>query len=113
MPQLNLKRFKELAADREIFLQENNSAELNSKIKTLIGVREPPEEPAVQQVARLEHDDYHIEKLVIRRAGEGPMPAALFVPNKVNDKMPATLVVDGRGKHLDADVSGSIRKAFE
>lgn len=107
---LNLKRAKELASKRDSFWQEHDKVECLAEVKRLIGLRENREKPSVEDTDTIQRNGYRIEKLIINREGEIPVPGLLFLPNKKGNKSPATLYVDGRGKDADAAVDGSIAK---
>ncbi|MFP6603722.1 MAG: acetylxylan esterase, partial [Pirellulaceae bacterium] len=53
---------------------------------------------------------YLIEKLVLQRPGEIPVPALIFMPKQLKGKHPATLYVDARGKGTDANSGGAIEQ---
>jgi len=107
---LTLDRAKALAADREAFWRERPKAECLAEVRRLAGIRPPAEKPPAKAVGTIERDACRIEKLLIERPGEVPVPALLFVPKAGEGRRPAILYVDGRGKAADAAPGGPIEE---
>ena len=107
---LNLARAKQLAPEREAFWRGRPKAECLAEVRRLAGVRPMAEKPAARSVGTLEREAGRIEKLVIERAGEVPVPALLFLPKEPKGRLPAVLYVDGRGKASDAAPGGPIEE---
>jgi cephalosporin-C deacetylase-like acetyl esterase len=107
---LTLARAKALAAEREAFWRDRPKAECLAEVRRLAGIRSPTEKPAAKAVGTVERDACRIEKLLIERPGEVPVPALLFVPKAGEGKRPAILYVDGRGKAADAAPGGPIEE---
>ncbi|HUU09716.1 MAG TPA: acetylxylan esterase [Phycisphaerae bacterium] len=105
---LNVERAKALGPGREAFWRDRPKAECLAEVRRLAAVRPTTEKPAVKAVGTLERDGCRIEKLLIERPGEVPVPALLFLPAKRDGKVPAVLYVDGRGKAADAGAGGAI-----
>ena len=106
---LNLQRAKASAAQREAFWKDNPKVKCLDEVKRLAGIRKVG--PATAKSAgRVERDGYVIEKLVIEREGEVPVPALFFVPKPRKGKLPAVLYVDGRGKDCDAKLGGPVEE---
>jgi len=107
VPALNLSRARRLASARRRFWREHSSQECLAEVRRLIGCRRELAKPTVAQVGEpVRREGYRIEKFVIRRADEVPVPALLFVPGGAEGRLPATLYVDGRGKAADAGPDG-------
>ncbi len=106
---LNLQRAKALAAQREAFWKDNPKAKCLAEVRRLAGVRTIEGKPSVKAAGRIERDGYAIEKLVLERGEEVPVPALLFIP-KGEGKRPGVLYVDGRGKAPDAAPGGAVEK---
>ncbi|HUT36870.1 MAG TPA: acetylxylan esterase [Planctomycetota bacterium] len=106
---LNLQRAKASAAQREAFWKDNPKAKCLAEVRRLAGVRAIEGKPTVKAAGRIERDGYSIEKLLIERGEEVPVPALLFVP-KGEGKRPGVLYVDGRGKAADAAPGGAVEK---
>ena len=107
---LNIQRAKVLAAGRKDFWKRNSRAKCLQEVKRLIGYRELTQKPTVKRVSTVARNGYRIEKCIIERTGEVPLAALLFVPDEADKKLPATLYVDGRGKHSDAREQGPLAK---
>jgi len=104
----NLERATELAGARRRFWAEHSPEQCLAEVKRLTGVRDAGGPVTVPEAGSVSPEGYRIEKLVISRKGEVPVPALLFVPNGSGGKLPATLYVDGRGKDEDAGPDGPI-----
>jgi len=107
---LNLARAKALAPTREAFWRDRPKAECLAEVRRLAGVRPMAQKPAARSAGTLEREAGRIEKLVIERAGEVPVPALLFLPKEARGKLPAVLYIDGRGKAKDASPGGPIER---
>ena len=108
---LNLQRARQLAPVRARFWKELPKEHCLDEVRRLIGCRPQRAKPAVQkQGGPLSREGYRIEKLVINRPEEVPVPALLFRPAHASGKLPATLYVHGRGKAADAGPQGQIAK---
>jgi len=105
---LNLRRAKALATDREAFWKDHPKQACLAEVRRLAGIRKIKKKPSAKAVGTLERDGYSIEKMRIEREGEPPVPALLFLPAERNGKAPAVLYVDGRGKAHDAAPGGPI-----
>ena len=107
---LNLERAKKLSDARRRYWSENSREKCLTQVKRLIGLREERGAATAKRAGSVKGDGYQIEKLVVLREGEVPVPALLFVPDGRTGKLPATLYVNGRGKHKDAGPNGPIIK---
>ena len=107
---LALARAKALAAQRTAFWKDNTKAKCLAEIKRLAGIRPRTGKPSVKSLGTLARDGYTIEKLLIDRKGEVPVPALLCVPAARKGKLPAVLYVDGRGKSRDARKGRAVEK---
>lgn len=107
---LNLHRARRLAASREAFFSANDKEACLAEVRRLIGFRPSLAKVTMTTRGEVEREGYRIEKLVIHREDELPVPALLFVPDKRPVKLPATLYVDGRGKAVDAQPNGPIER---
>jgi len=112
--ELNLREAKRLAEARRTFWTTNDKRTCLAEVARLAGVRGVAgggERAAVSVASRgtvrvagtrrvpsAACDGYSIEKLLIQREGDVPVPALLFVPGEGEGKRPATLYVDARGK---------------
>jgi hypothetical protein len=106
---MNLNRGRALAAARAKFWQAGQKTCL-AEVRRLIGLRDPRGKCRVESKGAIQRHGYRIEKLILRREAEVPVPALLFVPSAVEGKGPATLFVDGRGKAREARTGGAVEK---
>ncbi|HUT22912.1 MAG TPA: acetylxylan esterase, partial [Sumerlaeia bacterium] len=107
---LNLRRAKELAPERARFWKDNGRAECLAEVKRLIGFRDERTTLSVETKGAIAREDCRVEKLLIQRAGQTPVPALLFLPKGKSGKLPAILYVDGRGKRVEAVPGGAASK---
>ncbi len=110
---LNLEEARALEMQRRNFWQRHSKAEWLWEVRRLIGMRENRAVPKVEEAGTLDGRTYRIEKLVIRRPGEVPVPGLLFLPKSSPSKQsegrfPAVLYLDGRGKEAGASPGGPI-----
>ncbi len=110
---LNLARARELAPRREAFWRDNPKARCLDEIRRLAGIRAPGGKPDVKSSGTVERPACRVEKLLIERANEVPVPALLFVPKAAEGRLPAVLYLDGRGKAADAAPGGAIEKLVQ
>ena len=107
---LNLRRAKELAAERKVFWESHDRTAALAEIRDVMGVSKTVRTPTVEHRGVVNRGDYRIEKLVLRRDGEVPVPALLFRPNAPARADGAVLYVDGRGKPRDAAPGGEVER---
>jgi|GEM_PF-2409496 len=105
---MNLARARDLAEERAQFWKNGDSKTCLAEVKRLIGFIGKREKAEVNTTDIIKRDNYRIEKLIIQRDGEVPLPALLFVPGEDGPKRPATVYVDGRGKSQDAAPGGGV-----
>jgi len=108
--ELNLNRAKELAPQREAFWRNNPKTKCLEEVRRLAGIRPVKGKPAVKASGTIGRKGCRIEKLLLERKDEVPVPALLFVPKPRRAKLPAVLYVDGRGKAHDAKPGGPVEK---
>jgi len=106
--QLNLAEAQRLAAAREAFWKTHDKAACLAQVRRLIGLRTTRGKPTVHKRGVVARKGYRVEKLVIRRDGEPPLPALLAVPAAATGTRATTLHVDGRGKAIDTREGGAI-----
>ncbi|MFP4058789.1 MAG: acetylxylan esterase [Candidatus Brocadiia bacterium] len=107
---LNLRRARELAPEREAFWRDNPRATCLAEVERLAGIRPVRKRPSVASPGPVSREDIRIEKLLIERPDEVPVPALLFVPAAAEGRLPGVLYVDGRGKAHDAGPGGPVEK---
>ncbi|MFC1805943.1 acetylxylan esterase [Planctomycetota bacterium] len=105
-----IARAKALAPQREAFWKDNPKATCLAEVKRLAGIRPRRIKAEVKAVGSIEREGYRIEKLVLERKGEVPVPALLFVPKPRKGELPGVLYADGRGKARDARPGGAVEK---
>ena len=105
-----IARAEELAPRRAAFWKDNPRAKCLAEVKRLAGIRPRRLKAEVEAVGMVERAGCRIEKLVLRRKGEVPVPALLFIPKGERGKLPAVLYIDGRGKARDARPGGPVEK---
>lgn len=106
---LNLRRAKELASARKNFWQSRTRSEAIEKVRELTNVDEPVPAAKIERRGVIDRGDYQIEKLILRREGEVPVPALLYRPSQPGREAPV-LYVDGRGKAADAGAGGAVER---
>lgn len=105
---INLAQARELASTRRQFWKTHTRDECLARIRRLLALREPAGAVSVERKGVDHGKNCRIEKLMIQRTGEPPIPALLFTTAKSQAKMPMTIYVDGRGKAADAQPAGDI-----
>jgi len=105
---INLALARELASTRRQFWKTHGRDECLVHIRGLLALREPAGAVSVERKGTVSRNDYRIERLVIQRTGEPPIPALLFAAAKPPAKLPVTIYVDGRGKAADSGPGGAI-----
>ena len=78
---LNQREAKRLAAVRKAFWRDNGLVTCLAEVRRLLGVRPMRSKPTARSLEKLQHVRCTLEKLVIERANEVPVPALLFVPD--------------------------------
>lgn len=79
---LNLRRAKELTSARRKFWQSHGTDETLEKVRELSGVEKTVPAAEIERRGVLDRGDYQIEKLLLRREGEIPVPALLARPSE-------------------------------
>ena len=105
-----IARARELAPQRAAFWQAGPKAKCLAEVKRLAGIRPRRVKAEVKAAGPIEREGCRIEKLVLERKGEVPVPALLFVPKPRKGKLPGVLYLDGRGKARDARAGGAVEK---
>jgi cephalosporin-C deacetylase-like acetyl esterase len=108
--ELNLRRAKELTSSRATFWRSRDRSRALAEVRELIGASATLDIPRAENRGAINRGDYRIEKLVLRRDDEVPVPALLFRHHRLKANSPAVLYVDGRGKNVDAQPGGAIAK---
>ncbi len=109
---LNLDRANKLASERKRFWAQN-SDKCISEVQHLIGFQYP-KKSKLQKKGILSRKGYSIRKLIIKREDGFPIPALLYIPKlKEKKNLPATILVDSRGKHFEDGKNKLIEKLLE
>ncbi|NQT40805.1 MAG: hypothetical protein HQ581_25140, partial [Planctomycetes bacterium] len=105
---LNREYAAELAAGREKFWRQSDSATALAEVRRLTGIRPLSDLPEMKHevAGRIEREGYRIEKLILRPEPGIVLPALAFVPEKPTGQ--AELYLHEGGKHVDAQPGGAI-----
>jgi len=107
---LNQREAKRLEAQRKTFWATNGKAKCVAEVRRLLCVRAARSKADVQTLATLQREGCSIEKLIIQRKNEVPVPALLFAPTPRKGSLPGVLYIDGRGKSHDARPGGAVQR---
>lgn len=109
---INLRRAEALSKQREALWSKSKHEALD-KVRQLTGFRSSEKIPLVthKETIQVGANEYGwkgtIEKLIITRSGEVPIPALLFKPNRLNNRStPAVIYASGDGKASSASPDG-------
>jgi cephalosporin-C deacetylase-like acetyl esterase len=105
----NLERANELASSREKAWTETARAESLLRVKKLIGLRTDLNSPRVKVISTFVRKNCRIEKVILQRPGEIPLPSLLFLP-KTNalQPLPAVLYAPDNGKASASEKGGPL-----
>jgi cephalosporin-C deacetylase-like acetyl esterase len=105
-------RARQLADSRQAAWKNMDARQQIATVRRILALPAKGESDiATRRQDTIARDGYTIEKLVIERAGQVPLPALLCVPDKAADgKHPAVVYADGRGKAADLQSGGPIEK---
>jgi len=112
---LNRMRARELAENRQKFWKQPKPSAIK-KVQTLTGFRATTEVPQAALVKTHEADTYGagpvtIEKLLLQRTDELPLPAVLMKPKLASTgRLPATIILSGAGKAGELDPKGTAQQ---
>jgi len=108
--ELNLRRAKELAPARKNFWNSHTTDQVLEKVCELAGVNETVPAAEIERRGVINRGDYQIEKLLLQREDEVPVPALLARPSNRGGKSQPVLYVDSRGKVADALPGGPVEQ---
>jgi len=105
---LNAALEAQLQQARQQAQQASTPEELRSQIRELLGVPASSERPSpsFEDLGRIERDDYHIDRLVLRRDAQVPLPGLTFHPPAPQDA--AYLYLHDHGKLGDTHPGGPV-----
>lgn len=110
---LNLHRARELTVTRQTLWQQRSPNAAPAVIRELLGIAAVIAAPVTETHGAVDRDGYRVEKLILRRPGELPIPALLFSSSEAPDSQAITILVDGRGKAHEARPGGRIPSLIE
>lgn len=107
---LNAELAKELAEKRRVLWEKTPADEMLEMVRAAAGVRPLDDipEPKFEDVGRVDRQDYHIDKFVLRTDSGVPLPGLTFHPPEPQDG--AYLYLHEDGKLGDSDPGGPIEK---
>jgi cephalosporin-C deacetylase-like acetyl esterase len=107
-----LERARQLAAKRQAAWRAMDGPRRVETIRRILGLPERLDRDATtRRCGSVTRSGCTIEKLVIERPGQVPLPALLCLPEGQQDtERPAVLYADGRGKAADLAPGGPIEK---
>jgi dienelactone hydrolase len=95
---VNLKNGNDAQKARKQFMSLNSDEEVRTKLRELLGIHESHGEIKTACIATQEFPGYTLQKLIIRREGEVPLPCLLFLPDKKASMDTVIMRFDHRGK---------------
>lgn len=103
---LNLELEEKLAAGRKEFWQETDKARALAEARRISRIRNLGDlpEPKCETIATVEHEDYRVDKLILRPEPGIWLPALAFVPNRRSGE--GYLYLNADGKHAAAALGG-------
>jgi len=105
---LNLKIAKGLEPDRKKFWADSNHSERIDKVKKLLAFDDDRLDYRIRRAGGFHRDGYRIDKLMLMRSGDMPIPTLLFVPDNIQKNAPATIYLHDKGKHIEAGRNAAI-----
>ncbi len=95
---VNLKNVNYRQKARKQYMSVNNPEEVMAKLRELLAVPAICSEINTSYIASREFTGYTMQKLIIRREGEVPLPCLLFLPDSKTVRDTVVLRLDHRGK---------------
>lgn len=110
---LNSEYEAQLAIGRQVLLEDKTPDEVSRMVRTRVGVRPASEvaPPKWEDRGRVDRDDYHIDRLVLRADSGHLIPGLTFHPQEPADE--AYLYLHADGKIGDSGADGPIEKLVE
>lgn len=109
---LNVEKAEFLESSRKEFWGTTTHTQKLDHIRSLLKYESLEAMPENVVTAKLTRENYSIEKSRINYQNHVPVTALTFVPDASQEKLPAVLYVDGRGKGTDADQGGIIEELY-
>jgi len=110
---LNRQQAGALAPRRQAFWKTNPKEKCLEEVRRLAGIGPAGSTATTRSVGQIDREGYRVEKLVIERKDEVPVPGLLFTPKGGGGKRPGILYVDGRGKAHEARPGGAAEKLVQ
>ena len=107
---LNLEKAQQLSAARRVFWKAHSVAHCMNEIRNLLCICDSLGTLHLESHGVIRRESYCIEKLVIQRTDQPPVPALLWLPNDRETRRPAVVYADGRGKAVDGEPGGPIER---
>lgn len=110
---LNASYASELAAKRTRIAKENSANAVRAMLRKQLGLSTDDEiaPPKFSDLGRLKREEYHIDKLVLRRAPDATLPGLTFHPPVPSDD--AYLYLHDAGKIGDTEKGGAVESLVE
>jgi hypothetical protein len=107
---LNAALDRELAPKRRALWEKTPPSEAQQRVRKLVGVRPLGElpQPRMEDVGRVDREDYHIDKFVLHTESGVPIPGLTYHPREPRDE--AYLYLHQDGKQADGMPGGPIEK---
>ena len=95
---VNLKNALNLCETRSKFMNQNSREAIQAKLRGLLAVNSPDNKINTELTASEGYPGYELQKMIIRKEGEVPLPCLVFLPqsNAIRDSV--ILYLDHRGK---------------
>lgn len=108
----NQRRSEELAVARRETWQAMDLAARRSTVRLALMLPSgEPTRPTIKRLGTIQRDGYTIEKMLLERPNEVPLPAHLWAATRQPvQRGPAVLVADARGKSADGAPGGRIEQ---
>ena len=95
---VNLKNVNDRQEARKHYMSVNKPGEVMAKLHELLAISATCSKINTANIASREYPGYTMEKLIIRREGEVPLPCHLFLPDNKTVRDTIVLRLDHRGK---------------
>ena len=105
---LSLQEAHHLSNSRKAFWQDHSLTNCLEEIRTLLGVRNSLVSPEVELVGRIRHQRTTIDRLILQRPGEVPIPGLLFRKQSI-DTNPTRTVIYLHSQGKEVEVEGEIK----
>jgi cephalosporin-C deacetylase-like acetyl esterase len=95
---VNLKNVYDRQGARKQFMNLKSEKEVREKLRQILAIPESSNQISTEYIATREFPGYAMQKLIIRKKGEVPLPCLLFLPDKKAVMDTVVLRLDHRGK---------------